>query len=227
MNRFVNSLALAALVVCSGLASRALAQTDYSSSKSTSYLTIGPSFSGGASMIISPPEGSKVVPLFAWRAAADATYPLSPSIGAALGLGLEGRGNRLRSPSSTEFYTNTNLTYFSINPGFRFSAFYVGLNLGFPMSGSTLTKTPVSETSVDMTDAEFDKLEVLIEPKIGAVVEILNNENGWLGMTIMGSITAGEISDRGDVTSDNAGDFHMVNGQLGLTYQFAIPGTKR
>lgn len=223
MSRFVNTFALVALSFCGGLASEALAQSDYSSAKSTSYLTIGPSFSGGASMIIDPPEGSKVVPLFAWRGAADLTYPLSPSIGAAFGLGLEGRGNRLRHPDNTESYTNTNITYFSLNPGFRFSAFYIGLNIGLPMSGSYSTK----ETSTDMPAADFDKLNVLIEPKLGAVVEIHNSESGWLGMTIMGSISASEYLDRGEVTADAAGDFHMVSGQIGLTYQFAIPGTKR
>jgi hypothetical protein len=226
MKRFARILAVAATsVISAGVALHA--QTDYSTSKATSYLTIGPSFSGGASMIFSPPEGSKVVPLFAWRGAADATYPLSPSIGAALGLGFEARSFRLRSPEDADSYTNTHYSYFMINPGFRFAAFYVGVNFGFPMSGSFASKAGTVESSRDMTTAEFDSTNVLIEPKVGAVVEIMNDKTGWLGLTIMGTVSVSELAKRGDVSSiDNAGDFHAVSGQIGLTYQFAIPGTK-
>jgi hypothetical protein len=104
------------------------------------------------------------------------------------------------------------------------------MNIGLPMSGSYHTQTGTVTSDRAMTDTEFDEVSVLAEPKLGAVVEIMNNESGWLALTIMGTVSIGEVYDRGEIpaaAADAAGDFHVTSAQLGLTYQFAIPGTKR
>lgn len=229
MNRFSRPIILAAVAAFLGvLVAPALrAQTDYSSRKATSFLTVGLGLAGGASMILDPPEGSKVGPIFAYRITAETGYPLSPSISALLGLGLDNRGTRLRSFANTDVYTDTRVGYFAVTPGFSFSSFYIGMNFGFPMSGGYTSKSGpgAAEQSRDMTDAEFEKVETLLEPRIGAVIPIINNKTGWLSLSVIGGISLNELIDRGEVTADAAGDLKMVCGQIGVSYQFSIPGT--
>lgn len=217
------------LAVALLLAESLLAQTDYSNRSATASLTLGLAVPLGASMIIDPPEGSKVSPIFAFGVDAAATFPLTPVISSCLNLGYASRGAKLRAESNSDVYDVTRVGYFGIAPGFQFSAFYIGVNFLMPMGGTITTKAgaATSETSRDLTSAEEDKLETLIEPRIGAVIPLLEDETGWLGLTILGGYTVNEMSDRGDNLPDNAGAFNMVSGQIGVTYQFAIPGTSR
>lgn len=214
--------AVAALVASCLIGAASLeAQTDYSNRRATSFLTAGLGFAGGASMTLSPPEGNKVGPIFAWRLTGQAAYPLSPSISAMMELGLDNRGSRERPFNNTDLYTDTHIGYFSINPGFMFSSFYVGMNFGFPVSGSYTN----NGGTVDMSDASFDKLQTIIEPRVGAIIPLMNNKSGWMGLSILGGITLNEIIDRGTVSSSDDSDYHLVSAHLGLFYQFSIPGT--
>lgn len=209
--------------------SMSVAQTDYSNRTATASLTAGLATNFGASMIIDPPLGSKVSPIFAFSVSAASTYPLTPVISACLNLGYESRGTKLRAENDADFYTITRVGYFTINPGFQFSAFYLGMNFMMPMGGTNTIKAgpTFSETTSDMTSAEEDKLETLIEPRLGAVIPLMEDKNGFLGLTVMGGYTLNEISDRGSNLTDDDGTFNMVAGYLGVTYQFAIPGTSR
>lgn len=206
-----------------------MAQSDYSNRTATASLTAGLATNFGASMIIDPPEGQKVSPIFAFSVSAASSYPLTPVISANLNLGYESRGTKLRAENDADIYAITRVGYFTINPGFQFSAFYLGMNFMMPMGGTTTTKagTGASEVTSDLTSAEEDKLETLIEPRLGAVIPLLEDKTGFLGLTIIGGYTLNELSDRGDNLPDNAGTFNMVAGYLGVTYQFAIPGTSR
>ena len=56
---------------------------------------------------------------------------------------------------------------------------------------------------------------------------MLEDKTGWLGLTIMAGYSLNEMGDRGDNLTDDDGSFNMVAGYLGVTYQFAIPGTAR
>ncbi len=228
MSRSYRSALLAAVAAfVSAQAVPALhAQSDYSNRLATSYLTAGVGFAGGASMTLDPPLGLKVAPQFSYRITAETAYPLSPSISAMLGLGLDNRSYKVRNESNTDFYTTTHGTYFSVTPGFSFSAFYVGMNFGFPMSGSYSVKAgSADEVTTDMSDADFSKQLTLVEPRIGAVIPLMNNKTGWLSLSVIGSITLGEVIDRPATSADNAGDYTMVTGMIGLSYQFSIPGT--
>jgi len=221
--------ALATLVCVAVFPSIVQAQTDYSSRTATASLTAGLHTAFGASMIVDPPEGQKVSAVFAYHIDAASTYPLTPVISACLNFGFENRGFKLRNESNSDIYGVERISYFSIAPGFRFSAFYIGMNFGLPMGGTLAVKTGqgTTETSRDLTSAEEDKLETLLEPRLGAVIPLMEDPTGWLGLTVTGGYTLNEVEDRGDDIPESAGAFNMVAAYLGLTYQFAIPGTAR
>ncbi len=215
------SLALGVLAVCLP-AMTATAQTNYGKRKATRQLTLGAAFGVGASMILSPPPGAKVKPIFAWRGTAEASYPLTETVGTALGLGLDSRGYSLHPDGAPEDYVDTRITYFTFTPGFTFSAFYIGMNIAMPMSGTASSEAATS----DISDAEMDNFTTLLEPRVGAIIPLMDEETGWMGLTILGGASLNEMVDRADVSGDES-DYHMVSLHLGLTYQFAIPGTKR
>ncbi len=232
MHHLVSRLArLCGIAVLFGGASAPLlhAQKDFSDREATAGLTAGAEFNGGASLIIKPPEGRKLAPVFAWRAGLTMTYPLAPVISAGLSLGLDSRGTELHYPDASEFYTISRVTYFSITPSLSFRSFYLGLNMGVPMSGSNTSRSGqlAAESSVDMTDTEFERVEFLLEPRIGAVIPLLDDENGWLGLNITAGYSLTTLFDYGEGPADIIGDYHMASLHLGVTYQLAIPGTRR
>lgn len=232
MKRIVRSVLFVIIAICAGGVPRVHAQTDYANKTATDHLTAGLGFAAGATLHLQAREGTKLGPLFAYRITADLGYPLGGVARANLSLGLDSRGIKERNPDNTEIYTKTRLTYFTITPAIGLSALWVGVNFALPMSGSYSQKNGPTdaERSSDMPDDVFDKVEVLIEPRIGAVVPLMNDKNGFLGLTITGGISFNEIYDRGDIVNsgiDAIGDFHITGAHLGLTYQFPIPGTAR
>src|SRR5436853_4950377 len=91
---------LACILLLTGGVVSATAQTDYSSMKATRSLTIGAGFAGGASLQTDAPTDQKVGIVFAYRATVDATYPLTPTIGVAMSLGLDSRGTKFPTDNS-------------------------------------------------------------------------------------------------------------------------------
>jgi hypothetical protein len=210
---------LLALVALLGVVGTASAQTDYRS-KSTGMLTVGAGFAGGASMALEPPEGSKYKPLFAWRLTADATYPLNPTVAAMLSLGIDRRGFRSHPQDDDANFADFGVTYFSIYPMFRFSAFTLGVNFGFPMSASTSFKNDV----VLDYDESIAPLQTMVEPRLGVVIPLVDEDIGWLGLTLGGGIALAPPTEVPDNAPFNN---QMVSGHMGLTWQFGIKGTGR
>jgi hypothetical protein len=202
--------------------SSAHAQTDYRT-KATGMLSVGLGFAGGASIPLEPPEGLKFKPGFAWRLTADAAYPINPTVGAMMSIGLDSRAFKFHPHASSDeaSTTTTHISYFSIYPAFKFSAFTLGVNFGFPMGASNAFG---AGNSIDFTDAEFDKVTTLIEPRLGVVIPVVDEDIGWLGITLGGGIT---VSDIIEVPSTMEANYQMVSGHLGLTWQFGIKGTGR
>jgi hypothetical protein len=104
-------------------------------------------------------------------------------------------------------------------PGIRFSTFHLGLNIGIPMSGVRSNDT----TSLDFTDAQVDEMNVMIEPRIGAIIPLVDQESGWLGLMASAgyalNAVAKEINSQGQ-TVDTPWQFASLH--LGLTWQFAL-----
>ncbi len=208
---------LVLLLILTAVAVPARAQTDYGNRQATTSLTAGIEFDGGASMITDPPDNLKVKPIFAWRLVGEGTYPLTPTIGANLQFGIDSRGTRLHAENNADSWQDTHLTYFCLTPAFRFSAFYVGFNFGFPMSVSTAYPNGTS------TEGKTTDLNTLMEVRAGAVITLVDEKIGWLGLTIVGGYSLNEFKD----TPDSHTDFTLVALHGGLTWQFAIPGTSR
>lgn len=219
MIRYSRSIVAALAVTVAGaiLAPSISAQTDYSNRRATSFLSIGPGFAGGASLAVDPPTGYKVGPVFSWRGTAEVAYPLSPSISAMMSLGYDSRGTAIEDANGTSLY-DTRTGYFSIQPGFVFSGFYIGMNFGFPMSGSVTTP---DGTTTSFTDAQLETVESVLEPRLGGVFTLINDKSGWLAMTVTGGYDLNEAKDPNGAVSFGK----MVSAHLGVFYQFTIPGT--
>jgi hypothetical protein len=215
LHRLLCLLAVGALAV-----SHARAQTDYRS-KATGMLSVGAGFSGGASLALDPPNGVKYKPVFAWRLTADASYPLNPTVGAMLSLGIDSRGNGAHPFNSSNDVSTTRITYFSIYPAFKFSAFTLGVNLGFPL-GATVTAP--NGVSTDFDEASGGALQTMVEPRLGVVIPVMDETVGWLGITLSGGYT---VSDFHEMPSGAEWNDHLVSGHLGVTWQFGIKGTGR
>lgn len=194
---------------------------DFRDRQSRAGLTIGPSFVSGASMILEPGEGWKLNPIFAWRTGVHTSYPLTEVITAGLEIGFESRGTQLHVHNNSDLYLNNRLLYFSLYPNFSFSAFNIGFNFGFPLSAS---QSEANGTSRSLTDTE--DLPVLLEPRIGVVVPLVDVKEGWLSLVLGGGFAFSELIDYpGPV--DLVGDWRSVSGHLGVRFEFGIPGTER
>ena len=192
-------------------------------------LTIGPGFSAGGSIIAKTPELNKVKPIIAWRGEVSTTYPLSDIITAGLVLGVDSRGTRVHFHSNSDLYNNWRVNYFSFYPSFTFSGVNIGMNIGLPLSG---TVTDPEGTSVDIEEGGVPgfgtsgalELPLLLEPRLGGVISLLDDETGWLSLTIFGGYGISELVDFPEPT-DTFGDWRHFSLELGVRYEFLIPDT--
>lgn len=232
MSQSLRTMCAAVMLACTVYGTELRAQEDFPRDKATSYLTIGPTFAGGASMSIAPPEGLKVAPSFAWRFGADLSYPLTPVVAGTFMLGYESRAVRLRALSTSEMYVSRRVGYLAITPGFQFGGFWLGMNFGLPLGGGeTFKNGPNSEVlSRDMTDEDFERVDVTLEPRVGGVIPIHNDATGVLSITLSGGISLNQffdLSDPNGVLNENLGNYQTVSAHMGISYQFAIQGTEK
>ncbi len=215
------------------------AQTNYSYQKASGMLSVGAWVEGGISFptnvdsLYSPELG------FAFRPSVVATYPFTSSVFGMLSVGLDMRPGMQRLESDNNYRQGVRLNYLSIFPAVRFSAFVVGVNIGMPMSGKAVMQNGSGATEVesDIEEGGINKLETMIEPRIGAILTLMDDQTGWLGLSIMAGypvtnqITSVEQTiSGGGVTVTVGGDekeTHIPAVHLGLTYQFGIPGIGR
>jgi len=240
-------LLLAALLVVGLISSAQLrAQTDYSYRGALSRLGIGLGASLGFAVpvgdlndtLLQGTPGRKIdeaAPGIAFRFGLNASYPFTRTVRGTVAAGLDIRnvGKKLREEDGTGTELDSrgyNLQYFYIEPGVSVSAFRLALNVGLPMSGSQPVPPPLGKAGESM-DIVSDNLEMMLEPRIGATLVLVDEEEGWMGLTIdigfplnkifketTPSVPGGYIA--GDIPATR-----ILNGHLGLTYQFGIPGT--
>jgi hypothetical protein len=66
----------------------------------------------------------------------------------------------------------------------------------------------------------------MIEPRIGLLIPVLDNQTGWLGVSAMVGYPLNRVTKPVEVNGETFEDPHqLVSLQLGVTWQFAIPGT--
>jgi hypothetical protein len=208
------------------------AQSDYAEHKATDGLSIGLAYAGGASLTIDAPNNYKVSPIYSYRFGLDASYPLTPTISAWLGLGMDSRGGNYHWYVDKTVWETRRVRYFAINPGFRISALFLGLNIGIPLSGDKEWQNgPDAKINTAELDADADMLNVMIEPQLGAVIPLYEHEIGWFGLTIIAGYNVSDISDKptfipGEDPEKPIGSATPTL-RLGLTAQMGIPNTSR
>jgi hypothetical protein len=229
LRTIARSFAVGACVLV-GAAAVLTAQTDYAQHRATSALTLGLGYAGGLSLTTDPATNYKIATIYSDRFGLDASYPLTPSISAALGLGIDNRGGKYYWYLDNTVWETRKVRYFSINPGIRISALYLGLNLGIPLSG---VKTWQNGTDADVNtmdlDPDLDKLNLMVEPQLGAMITLMDEEIAWLGLDIVAGYNVNNMSDKttlfpGEDPSKPVSS-KVPSLRIGLTGQFAIPGT--
>ena len=211
-------------------ATSALAQTPEDPPRASRMLGIGGGFAGGASMLLDPADNWKVSPVFSWRGTLDVNYPFSKNIGAWLSLGLDRRGGEFYWYNNETVSERRMVNYLSVMPAFNFKGVLVGLNIGFPMSGSRTYRNGIDaeERTIDL-DPTFDKLSMMIEPRLGGVITLIDEPIGMLGLTLSAGYNFGEISEHpgfmpGELP-DKTFTTENASAHLGVTWLFGIPGT--
>jgi hypothetical protein len=200
------------------------AQTDYSARKASSRLSIGAGVALGVALPVgvSFADSSDAAPGLAYRFGVDIHYPLTRSFAAFLSVGLDSRGLGRRPPGK-----NDNLiyrgSYFFIEPGVSFSAFRLSVNIGLPTG---LSEPQEGATGVAETRSyPGDHLHTLIEPRVGGLLILMDTKDSWLGLTIGAGFALNKFYADQFATEDNISSAKNFSAHLGLTYQFAIPGT--
>ncbi len=241
-------LLLPLLVLAAAIAgtARLHAQTDYSYRGALSRLGVGL----GASMGFAVPIGDlndtllqgapgrkidEAAPGIAFRFGLNVSYPFTRTLRGTFATGLDIRnvGKKLREKDGTGTELDArsyNVQYFYLEPGVSVSAFRLALNIGLPMSGSQPV-VPTSDDPAATMDIVSDNLEMMLEPRIGATLVLIDKEDGWLGLTIDAGVPLNKIfkettpSVPGAYVAGDIPATRILNGHLGLTYQFGIPGT--
>ncbi len=165
------SLALVALMLC--ISSKGFTQaTDATPFKT--FFGVGPFFTAGAAVFTGEvPEGSKTGMLFAYTAGALATYELSKTFSVTLGLGYQSRPIYFRNQESADYGESTaNLTYISIQPGIKFGAFMVGIDINMPNAATSSYKATNPLDISSETDFDKEDLGTVIDFRLGGLIPI-------------------------------------------------------
>lgn len=223
------------LVVAVCAVTAANGQTDYSARKASSRFTIGV----GGSLGIAVGTGSidstlEPAPGVAYRFGLNMQYPINKVINALLAAGYEGRGVgvKVNKQLDTRSYS---ASYLYVEPAISWSSFKIALNIGLPMGGTEPNNTPYDSAFTDATRDMADKaLGVMIEPRLGASLVLMDEKAWWLGLTIDVGLPLTSFYDetyrndlKGTLLEKDIPSTRLLNGHLGLTYQFSIPGIGR
>ncbi|MCX7737401.1 MAG: hypothetical protein N2319_11910 [Candidatus Kapabacteria bacterium] len=161
-----------------------LAEDDEMSTKG--YLKIGPFITGkGGVNTIDPPQGIKngfaVVPLPDFGVSTLIPFTPNGQTGALIDLAYSSYAYQLKIYGNEDVNWVERFSYFNIGPSFFFSGFIAGLNLGFPMGGLIGESKNSKEIEINSSD-----MGMLLEIKLGALLELLNTPAGSLNFTIQG-----------------------------------------
>jgi hypothetical protein len=220
------AVVLAAALLVSGSAMTIHAQTDYSSRKASSRLGVGAGASIGVALPISGelPDSVEAAPGFAFRGGLNLTYPVTSSFGVLFNFGLDTRGvgKKFKSESDNRVWR---LNYLFLEPGISISAFRLSVNIGLPSGGSEPLGAVGAATS--SRDIESDELEMMIEPRIGGTLILVDTKEWWLGLNVDAGMTINRVfkDEIADVMKTDVHAMKMLSAHLGLTWQFGVPGT--
>lgn len=150
------------------------------------YLKIGPFITGkGGVNTIDPTQGIKngfaVVPLPDFGVSTLIPFNPNGQTGILIDLAYSSYAYQLKIYNNEDVNWVERFSFFNIGPSFYFSGFTVGLNLGFPMGG-TIGESKVSPKK----DIKSEDMAMLLELKLGALLELLNTPAGSFNFIIQG-----------------------------------------
>lgn len=211
-------LASAVLVLsATGLA----AQSNYSNQKATGKFSIGGGFSLGVT-IPTPTLDSNMEPTpgFSYRIGVNARYPFARTVAGTLAFGLDGRQVGTKVSGQPEG-SNYNFSYFFIEPGVQISAFRVGMNIGMPMGAKE--PDPLDPTG-NQVDAADDAQEMLLEPRLGATLVLMEDQKAWLGLNVDLGLALNTFYSESSASFTEKGipGAKAFNVAIGATYQFGL-----
>lgn len=180
------SLALVALMLCISNEGFAQDTPPTGTGSFKPYFGIGPFFTAGAAVFTGEvPEGLKTGMKFAYTAGALGTYDLSKTFAITLGLGYQSRPIYFRNEESADYGESTaNLTYISIQPGIKFGAFMVGVDINMPNSATTSYKVVKPIEGSSETDIPKDDLGTVIDFRIGGLIPITQSTTSELNFFV-------------------------------------------
>jgi hypothetical protein len=226
------SLALVALMLC--LSTSGFSQGTDAATPATGtapfkpYFAVGPFFTAGAAVFAGEvQEGEKTGMQFAYTAGALAAYELSKTFGFTLGLGYQSRPIYFRNEQSADKGEWTyNLTYISIQPGIKFGAFMVGVDINMPNAATVdynVTDPIEGSTTKDIPDED---LATVIDIRLGALIPLTQSVSSELNFFVQGAFgLTSAIENQKFLTGDNAGDnrtYPVGTLQGGLCYTFFL-----
>lgn len=224
----VFSLALVALMLC--ISTKGFTQGTDAAAPATGtapfkpFFGVGPFFTAGAAVFTGEvPEGSKTGMLFAYTAGAIGTYELSKTFGITLGLGYQSRPIYFRDERSAEYGESTaNLTYISIQPGVKFGAFMIGVDINMPNAAtSTYKATNPIEVSSEQ-DIDKEDLGTVIDFRLGGLIPITQSTSSELNFFVQaayGLTSAIKNAEKADGTEMT---YPVGTLQGGLCYTFFL-----
>lgn len=185
------------------------------------YLRIGPFITGkGGVNTIDPPQGIKngfaVVPLPDFGVSTLIPFIPNGQTGALIDLSYSSYAYQLKMYGNEDVNWVDRFSYFNIGPSFYFSGFTAGLNLGFPMGGS------IGESKLlPQKDIKSEDMAMLLEVKLGALLELLNTPTGSLNFIIQGGYVLSGLY-KTEVISFNSLNPQPAQLSLGLNFLFNV-----
>jgi hypothetical protein len=188
------------------------------------YFGVGPFFTAGAAIFTGDvPTGFKTGMQFAYTAGALGTFEISKTFGVTLGLGYQSRPIYFRNEKGTDYgeYTS-NLTYISIQPGVKFGAFMVGIDINLPNASTYTTKTKLPVEFTSETDFKSEDLGTVIDFRIGGLIPITQSTTSELNFFVQAAygLTTALKNDKKSDGSDM--NYPVATAQGGLCYTFYL-----
>jgi len=221
------SLALVALMLC--ISSKGFAQgTDVTPATGTApfkpFFGVGPFFTAGAAVFTGDvPTGLKTGMQFAYTAGAIGTYELSKTFGITLGLGYQSRPIYFRNEQSADYGESTaNLTYISIQPGIKFGAFMIGVDINMPNAATSSYNVKLPIEGSTETDIPTEDLGTVIDFRLGGLIPITQSTTSELNFFVQAAygLTSALKNDKNaDGTEMN---YPVGTLQGGLCYTFFL-----
>jgi hypothetical protein len=201
-------------------AAKSFAQMDTMNFKP--YFGVGPLFTAGAAVFTgNVPQGYKTGMQFAYTAGALGTFEISKTFGVTLGLGYQSRPIYFRNEKGTDYGESTsNLTYISIQPGIKFGAFMIGIDINLPNSATQSYNVKLPAEGSLTTDIKSEDLGTVIDIRIGGLIPITQGTTSELNFFVQAAY--GLTDALKNQPSGSPSSYPVATAQAGLCYTFYL-----